>query len=140
MDDCFIPECYIDTMLIETIAPPGKSGYNHQKGCGTVTKVMKEKFVDRFAVGIIDKDKREVDYLNEFFTITKNDSLLLHKHNNRHHYIIQINPAMERFIMKSADDVGISLANFNLPTNLGSFSKVSKTINTKKDHRFKQLF
>lgn len=27
-----IPECYVDTNLIETLVPTAK-GYNHQKGC-----------------------------------------------------------------------------------------------------------
>lgn len=27
-DNCIIPECYIDTNLIETLVPPSR-GYNH---------------------------------------------------------------------------------------------------------------
>ena len=60
-----IPECYVDTNLIETLVPTAK-GYNHQKGCNNVVKVMKEKLSDKFAVGIVDKDKRQVSYVNEF--------------------------------------------------------------------------
>ena len=44
MDLAIIPECFVDTNLIETLIPP-ISQYNHQKGCGTVTKVMKEKLL-----------------------------------------------------------------------------------------------
>ena len=51
-----IPECYVDTNLLETLVPTAK-GYNHQKGCNNVVKVMKEKLADEFAVGIVDKDK-----------------------------------------------------------------------------------
>lgn len=40
--DFVIPECYIDTNLVETLACPG--GYNHQKGCNQVAKIMREKF------------------------------------------------------------------------------------------------
>lgn len=40
--DFVIPECYIDTNLVETLACPG--GYNHQKGCNQVAKIMQEKF------------------------------------------------------------------------------------------------
>ena len=47
-----IPECYVDTNLIETLVPTAK-GYNHQKGCNNVVKVMKEKLSDKFAVGIV---------------------------------------------------------------------------------------
>lgn len=139
MDQSIIPECFVDTNLIETIVPPLKQ-YNHQKGCGTVTKVMKEKFEDRFALGIIDKDKKEVDYLKEFMPVCVRESLILHKHRVRHHYIIQINPAIEVFILKNAEAIGISLEDFNLPLDFDLLKKESKTVNSKNDDRFKRLF
>lgn len=139
MDQSIIPECFVDTNLIETLVPP-QSQYNHQKGCGTVTKVMKEKFSDRFALGIIDKDKTAVDYLNEFDLICQSDSLFLHKHKNRHHYIIQISPAIERFILDCANGTKVDLADFGLPTNLDLLKKESKSTNSKNDTRFKNLF
>jgi hypothetical protein len=141
MDEAVIPECFVDTNLIETLVPP-RTRYNHQKGCGTVTKVMKEKFSERFAVGIIDKDKNEVDYLKEFSVVCQAGALILHRHNNpkKHHYIIQVSPAMERFIMDNAIAVKISLPDYGLPGELESFKKLSKTVNTQKDVRFKALF
>jgi hypothetical protein len=138
-DQSFIPECYVDTNLIETLLPPTKQ-YNHQKGCGTVTKIMKEKFADRFAVGIIDKDKREVDYLKEFDILLDNESLLLHKHRLRHHYIIQVSPAMEKFIVRNAQAANLNLEDFGLSANLDLLKKEAKKVNTKSDQRFKGLF
>lgn len=79
MDQAVIPECFVDTNLTETLVPPN-SQYNHQKGCGTVTKIMQERFADRFALGIIDKDKKEVEYLKHFIEINNAGSLILHKH------------------------------------------------------------
>ena len=140
MDIAIIPECYIDTNLIETIAPPQGKGYNHQKGCGTVTNVMKEQFSDAFAVGIIDKDKKQVDYLKEFTEVINDGALILHRHKTKHHYIIQISPAVEEFIIDSANQAGISLADYSLPENLDHFKKESKQQNSKKDHRFRSLF
>jgi hypothetical protein len=139
MDQAVIPECYIDTNLIETLFPP-KGQYNHQKGCGTVTKVMKTKFSDRFAIGIIDKDKQEVEYLSEFTEICTRGSLILHKHSVRHHYIIQINPAMEMFIINSVGVAGISLSDFELPTDFNQFKRLTKKVNSKDDYRFRRLF
>ncbi len=80
MDLAIIPECYVDTNLVETLVPPEGKGYNHQHGCNTVTKIMKERFADRFAVAIIDKDKKEVDYLQQCDILLTSGSLLLHKH------------------------------------------------------------
>ncbi|MEO7834805.1 MAG: hypothetical protein ABIR50_05760 [Ginsengibacter sp.] len=84
--------------------------------------------------------KYEVDYLKEFAEVCKSGSLILHKHKSRHHYIIQIYPAVERFIMKNAEAVGISLEEFGLPSNFELLKKESKTVNSKKDQRFKKLF
>ena len=136
MDDLsFIPECYVDTNLIEILVPPTRQ-YNHQKGCGTVAKVMQEKFADRFAVGIIDKDKKEVKYLEEFEIVCSKNSLILHKHSVRSHYMIQITPAMELFIIKNALECGISLRDFDLPSDLTLFKKESKTVTSNRDQRF----
>lgn len=140
MDLAIIPECYVDTNLTETLVPPQSRGYNHQKGCGTVTKVMKEKFHDSFAIGIIDKDKNEVKYLEECDIIMKSGSLYLHKHKHRHHYLIQISPIIERMILNNAAACGINVKDYGLPSELEEFKKESKTETSKKDKRFKSLF
>jgi len=139
MDLSVLPECYVDTCLIETLVPP-KTHYNHQKGTGTVAKKMKEQFRDRFAIGIIDKDKRELHYLQEFTLIISKDNLELYKHKQKHHYLILINPAIERFILRNAATAGLSLADYDLPDTLDELRKVSKSVNSKNDPRFKLLF
>lgn len=140
MDLAIIPECYVDTNLIETIVPPQNKGYNHQKGCSNVTRVMQKNFADSFALGIIDRDKSQVDYLNEFAEVINSTSLILHKHKTKHHYIIQINPAIETFLLKNANLMDISLEDYGLPSNFDELKKESKQEQSKKDHRFKNLF
>lgn len=137
-DLSFIPECYIDTNLTETIL----SGIevNHQKGCGTVAARMKENFKDSFAVGILDKDKQQVDYLNEFAEVSKTEHLILHKHFERHHFIIQIVPAIERFILTAMNDAGLNLADYDIPDDFEKFKKQAKSVNRKTDPNFKRLF
>ncbi len=139
MDQAFIPECYVDTNLVETLVPPGTQ-YNHQKGCGTVAKVMRERFSDRFAVGIIDKDKRRIDYLKEFEEVSHKESLILHKHKTKHHYIIQICPAMERFLLLNAKLCEVSMEDFDLPSDFEKLKDIAKTLRSKNDIRFKRLF
>ena len=140
MDLAIIPECYVDTNLVETLVPPAGKGYNHQHGCGTVTKVMKERFTDGFALGIIDKDKKEVDYLQQCDILLTSGSLLLHKHKTKHHYIIQISPAIERMIFSNAAAVEIDIADYDLPSDFEAFKKISKTQTSHKDGRFRRLF
>lgn len=104
-----IPECYVDTNLIETLAPTPK-GYNHQKGCNNVVKVMKEKLTDKFAVGIVDKDKRQISYVDEFEEITHTDSLYFYKHPDKAHFLIMIAPAVDCFILKCALESNVNIA------------------------------
>lgn len=141
IDLSIIPECYIDTNLIETIVPTTR-GYNHQKGAGTVTRLMQNKLSDKFAVGIVDRDKKQLKYVEEFDIKIDIGDLLLFKHKNqqKHHYLIFINPAMEKWIMKNADEAGISLQDYGLPDNLKELTKITKKVTSKKDNTFKKLF
>jgi len=137
-----IPECYIDTCLTETITSCYNQ-FNHQKGCGTVSKVMREKYEDSFALGIIDKDKKEIPYLQEFDLIYSKDSLYLYKHRTKHHYIIQIAPAIEKFFLKAAEEKSIDITTFGLPYELKELTKITKQISDKDEADFKmfrQLF
>ena len=137
-----IPECYIDTCLTETITLCFDQ-FNHQKGCGTVSKMMREKFGDSFALGIIDKDKREIPYLQEFDLVYFKDSLYLYKHKTKHHYIIQITPAIEKFFLKAAEEKDIDITTFGLPVGLKELTKITKQISDKNEADFKmfrQLF
>jgi len=138
-DLSIIPECYIDTNLIETILPPQK-GYNHQKGAGNVVKLMRGKLVDKFAVGIIDKDKKQLKYAEEFNKKIDIGNLLFYQHKTRPHFLIFINPAIEKWIMNNAAAVGISLSDYGLPIELKQLTKVTKKITSKKDANFKKFF
>lgn len=133
-----IPECYVDTCLTETITSCYNQ-FNHQKGCNTVIKIMKEKFGDRFALGIIDKDKRENPYLQEFELIGKKESLLLLKHRYKHHYFIQIKPAIEGFFLKAATDIGVDVKDYGIPDELRSLTKKTKQISSKNEQAFKDF-
>ncbi|MFT3950211.1 MAG: hypothetical protein QM763_24815 [Agriterribacter sp.] len=139
MDLAVMPECYIDTNLTETLVPP-RRGYNHQHGCGTVSKKMRETFSASFALGIIDKDRNEIDYLKQFEIVAHEGNLFLHKHKVLHHYIIQISPAMEQFILANAEKAGINLADYDLPSNLEALKDITKKTRSKYDHKFKALF
>lgn len=134
-----IPECYIDTNLIETLVPP-KKGYNHQKGCNTVANIMKGKLKDRFALAIIDKDKKEISYLKECNEITHTTSLYLYKHRTKPHYIIQIAPAVDKFILKCAEETNVSIKDFGFSSDLKEFTNATKTETSKNNPAFKKLF
>ena len=135
--DFIIPECYIDTNLVETLVCAG--GCNHQKGCNQVAKVMQEKFADRFAVGIIDADKRRPGYLEEFNELASSEHLKLFHHKNRPHYIILVHPAADGFILSCATAAELKMENYGLSSELKKFTVQSKNVMSNKDLRFKQL-
>jgi hypothetical protein len=140
-DYLIIPECYADTNLIETIVPPSQQkGYNHQMGCNNVASKMQNDLKDCFALGIIDKDKKSIGYLNEFETIDQRNNLFLYKHKTRHHYIIQISPAIEKFILDEAATFRVNLEEFELSNNLEKLKQVTKKVTSKKEPRLTSLF
>jgi hypothetical protein len=137
-DLCFIPECYVDTALVESVLKT--DGVNHQKGCFTVSGVMENKFVDSFAVGIVDFDKRRPAYLNGFVQIASSTHLALVKHKTKPHYVVFVKPAMDGFVLSCAEELGIKIETFGLPSDLKAFTRETKTITTQDDKRFKALF
>lgn len=81
-----------------------------------------------------------MDYLGEFTAVCTKGSLTLHKHQTKHHYIIQISPAIEQFILLAVAYAKLDLADYDLPNTLQTLSKVTKSTNSKDDERFKRLF
>ena len=136
--DFIIPECYVDTNLVETLVCSG--GCNHQKGCNQVAKVMKGKFANRFAVGMIDADKRRPGYLNEFRKIATSEYITLLHHSSRQHFIILIHPAADGFILSCAEAANIDMGKFELSPELKEFTTQTKNVMSNKDSRFKKLF
>lgn len=144
MDQHVIPECYIDTKLVKAFVPP-QIRYNHQHGCSNVEKIMREKLTGDFALGIIDKDKRVLSYLDKCQPVyTLDGCLQLLKHETEKHYLIIIAPAVERWILNTATAAGLSLTDFDLPDDLNKLCDLTKTAKSDKDdpnaQKFGQIF
>jgi hypothetical protein len=141
MDANIVPECYVDTLLAETIAPPEK-GYNHQHSCTKVLSVMENKLANEFALGIIDDDKVAPKSFTQLFMAVKryNNDLALYKHSSKPHYIIKVIPAAENFILNAAQQCSISPADYGLPTELKKFAAITKSRTAKSNANLKQLF
>lgn len=134
-----ITECYVDTLLVETIVPPDK-GYNHQHACTKVLSTMSKKLADVPAIGIIDDDKMEPAGMKDFVLMKKyNDALKLYKHRDSAHYIIKICPAMEQFILDAAKQCGVSPLTCNLPEELNELRKITKHKTSKDDKNLRKL-
>ena len=132
-----MPECYIDTNLVEYLLD---AGVNHQHCCSKVVGQLKSTFADRFAVGIIDKDKVELGYIQECVVIAKSCHLTLMKHREKSQFLITVAPAIDRFVLDSAQESGVVPEEYGIPSELKDFTKISKSVVSNTDRRFKALF
>lgn len=132
-----MPECYVDTNLIEYLIG---DTVGHQHCCSKVVGTMKRVFADRFAVGIIDDDKVEMGYVSECELIAQTHHLKLMKHKEKPHYIILVNPAIDGFVMDCAKEMGLNIKEYNLPGNFNAFKKRAKSTTSARDKDFRQLF
>ena len=132
-----MPECYVDTNLVEYLLG---AGVNHQHSCSKVVGQLKGTFADRFAVGIIDKDKVELGYIKECSVIAHTHHLTLLKHSAKPQFLITVAPAIDRFILDSANDSGVDPQDYGIPSELKEFTEVSKNVTSNTDPRFKALF
>ena len=132
-----MPECFVDTNLIEYLL---KAGVNHQHCCSKVVGQMNSTFANRFAVGIIDKDKVQLGYIRECDVIATTKHLTLMKHRARHQYLIIIEPAIDKFVLDCANEQMVDVKDFDLPSELKSFTDETKKVSSNSDSRFKGLF
>ncbi len=132
-----MPECFVDTNLIEYLL---NAGVNHQHCCSKVVGQLKSTFADKFAIGIIDKDKVQLGYIQECDIIVQTEHLTLMKHRERHQYLITIAPAVDRFILDCAQEQMVDVEAFGLPNELKRFTDETKKVSSNSDSRFKSLF
>ena len=133
---CIIPECYVDTNLIAYLV---NNNVNHQHCCSKVVGTLKGKFKDRFAVGIIDRDKDEVGYLSECEEIISSTHLCIWKHRSLPHFLITIRPAIDGFLLDCAQEQGVSPETFGLPSELEDFINRTKKITSNIDPALRRL-
>ncbi|MCC6370535.1 MAG: hypothetical protein IT236_05955 [Bacteroidia bacterium] len=131
---CVIPECYGDTLLVKTL---GYSSPNHKHGIGEVNNTMKKYFNNRIAIGVIDNDKAAgPSDFNRFVLIESKGSLSLKKRPGTQHFLITLNPALERWI----EEVGNSVNVTRPYSNYEDFKKALKDFNVEKDAKITTYF
>ena len=132
-----LPECYVDTNLVNILVG---GMCNHKKGCATVCKSLDKEFADKFAVAVIDKDKREPKQVSQFTVLAEKDGIVVCKHQQRPHYLIEINPAIEVFILNAVNELQLSLSSYGLPDDINSLKKITKSVDAKESQVFSLLF
>ena len=136
-----MPECYLDTNLVEFLLGRDNS-VNHKKGNSSVAATMNnQRFLDSFVVGVIDDDKRKLRELEKCTKVERlcRAGLKIYKHPQRQHYFIQLSPAIEKWILCECEKGRIDIGMYNLP---GDFQELKnlKGFTQRNDQRFKKLF
>lgn len=135
---CIIPECYADTNLVQTLLQ--MKGANHQKSCGQVTHELQKAFKDKFAIGIIDLDKKQSEYSEKSVEIAHSKELSVCRHPDSHHYLIKINNVLESFIISCSKEVGVDLSPLGLPFEVDALMKRTKKQEAKNDPKLSNFF
>lgn len=140
-----IPECCIDSCLFNVLLNFENEQVNHTKGNATVISKMISKFHDKFCLAVIDQDKQNLKYIDERCEKIEIESVdgyfRLFKAREKHHYIIQIVPEIETWIVNVVTSIGVKLDDFNIhATNAVGLAKITKAVTAKDDPRFRLLF
>ncbi len=133
---CIIPECFADTNLISYLV---NDKVNHQHSCNKVVGTLKNTFKNCFAIGIIDRDKVVLEYLNQCDAVASSEHLGVLKHRSFPHFLITIDPAIEGFLLACAKEQKVRLEDFGFPSDLKVFRKYTKQITSNKDPNLRRL-
>ena len=139
MENNFVPECFFDTVLVRTILKT--KHINHKKGCANVVKEIESgKLKDDFAVGIIDKDKKELKYIRDHCREEiKRENLILLKHREKQHYFVQLVPAIEKWILNTAEEANIDIESKGFPTDVYKLRIRTKSELASENQKLKEL-
>jgi hypothetical protein len=144
---CFVPECFFDTVLFKRILQTNRR-LKHTKGCFNVVNRFRnvngkkgDLFDSPFAVGMVDKDKRELDYLNDECEVVANfDNLILWKHRQRNHYIIQLYPPLEAWVIKLTGKANINIEDLGYSKDFKKLKKqIKQDIDNENDKKLNDL-
>jgi hypothetical protein len=148
--DEVMPECYIDTNLVETLLKQcnlnrgvyEEFSVQHAKGIGHVTANMQhaKAMKDGFALGIVDDDHQKPNYVNLFREIAHSTHLTLRKHSKEKHYLIVVSKAMETLILENAKTAGIDVSKYHFPQKTSDFKGKTKDTDSRNNPEYKNLF
>ena len=141
----FVPECFFDTVLFKKIFETDKR-LKHRKGCNNVVNSFrivngkKGDLYESFGVGMVDKDKIELDFLKECEPIIESENLILWKHKERPHFIIQLCPPIENWVIEILKADNRSIEEFGYSKEFKKLKEeIKNDIDDEKDERLNNL-
>ena len=132
-----IPEGKADRVLLEVLGFKNPGSGN---GIGDVINQMKDNFKGRFAIGLVDDDRRKPTMFDEFKLLKKQSNLQLRQRKapESRHFLIVINPALEDWLFERARNVDIDPARFGFE-NRKMFQRICKDQAVHSNQKFLQF-
>lgn len=143
MDYKYLVEGYADEVLLEVFGIPQKRIYI-VKNIGAVARQMK-KAIDKdefiVIVGTIDNDKNKPSYFENFKTEQETHNFILKKHKKekKRQYLIILKPAIEKFILKAAEQANIKPNDYKIPDNFNEFKNITKSQSIRHNQIFRNF-
>lgn len=136
----FVPECFFDTVLLKKLLQTNKR-LVHRKGCNNVINDLNSnRLKDYFAVALIDKDKKELDYLKECVILYDDNKVVLLKHKHRKQFVIQLNPPLEKWVIEILEENGLVIEDFGYVRDYKKLKKqIKDDIDNEGDERLNKL-
>jgi len=136
----FVTECYFDTVLAKSLLQTQKR-LIHKQGCSNVINELNSKRLrEDFAVALIDKDKFELTYLKNCKVIYNENKLLLWKHVERMHFVIQLNPPLEKWIIEVLNENDLNIESFGYSVSYKKLkAQIKNDIDTENDEKLNLL-
>jgi len=133
-----LPECYADTLMVQMM---GYERPNHCHSIGDVANTMRQKFNNRTAIGFIDKDKPGTipSYISEFDLLLSSNNVELCWHSESKHFIIIVAPALEQWLLETAEDLSIDTSQYGFK-NLKQLRNLTKSQHVNQNNNLKQFF
>lgn len=124
----FIPECYADTLFVETLFFEGEFVYHedsfqHASGTPWVARGLKENMpFEQICIGFVDDDKKhKPNYFNEFGLLDQHPNVQFRKHFGSNRYLMVVSPAIEKFLLTQLVQIGRQPSDYGLSNDFIAF-------------------
>jgi hypothetical protein len=138
MKNRVITECFFDTILVEKIIQNTNIVW-HRRGSNNVVKsLLDDKIKDDFKIGVIDKDKRPLKYLEQCKR-KDCDGFIFYWSSKSPVVIVQLNPPLESWIFNICKEENFDLETIGLYNDVKVLRNYTKFELVNESEKLKKL-
>jgi hypothetical protein len=137
----FIPECNADTALLLALGIPD-SYINKADNNSKIAKSMisQSRHYHKRLIGLTDLDKKNIpSYFGQFEEIRSGHDIFYKKKSDCQHFLIFLKPAVEKWLLKAASKVDISISDFGFQSDVKVLKNETTHIKIRDDKNFRNF-